>query len=116
MPRFTVTIDIEVQFTSGKFASNDAIAEQIENAIDIDNLDAITVDEGEYEVVDATMTVEHVKPVRTRKTRLTSKGDGARAAQFDEQHAARPVVLEPEVKIDGEWVPNPLLADEEVQS
>ena len=102
--QFQVTIDIEVEFTSGKFASADDIAAAIEEAIDIDNLDALTVDEGEYEVTDVSINVEHVKPVRVRKTRIaTSKVT----------KAATNVVLEPEVKIDGEWVPNPLLADDE---
>lgn len=81
MPRFTVTIDIEVQFTSGKFASTDAIAEAIATEMESGvQLDSLSVDEGEYEVVDMSVDVEHVKPVRVRRSRKsTPKGNSPRA-------------------------------------
>lgn len=102
MPRFQVTIDVEVQFTSGKFASNDAIADAIQEEIDGGvQLSEISVDEGEYEVTEFDVSVEHIKPVRRRRVKNTKPVE-----QYVDPHATAHAAVD---AVEHDWT---AMADE----
>jgi hypothetical protein len=50
--RFRFVVDIEVNFTSGKFAAKSDIADEISSELDNCNPGSLSIGEGEYEVVD----------------------------------------------------------------
>jgi hypothetical protein len=56
MARLRYTIEVETERVSGKFASKDAMSEEIESWLEAANQEQLDVDESEYEVVDWSIT------------------------------------------------------------
>ena len=79
--RFTFTVEVEVNFTSGKFAARSDIADQIISELDNCNPGSLSTDnEGEYEVADWTVSEEaQPKPKRKPRAKKPPKAEAASA-------------------------------------